>query len=434
MSYRLYVHCDKMITEEMAAAGDVVFDWVLLDAGGDVQARGSGDRRDAIEQILVQNALDNVNMIGLVPGDEVLFCIADIPARQTRFIRQALPFAIEEQLAQDVETMHLALGASADEGYRVAAIDRKAMVRWSDLFGQWANTRLTAIYSDAAMLPVGDDDWAICLSGDTALLASKRGEWLRMKSDNVSMFAGTLTLPPEDEVVSEVRITLYGDQGAQDSHQNLDAVFASNSTIALKREVLEISTVELLAHAHHRHLCEPINLCEGEFAIGSSNASVLRPWRPLIAVACTWFVLQVGLEIGLGFYQEHKAEQLQQQAMTIYRQYFPQDRRTHAGNVRRVIEGQLRQVGSDGGTADFLSLIRQTGQQFDALPGKEAVSFTSLNYSQSRGELIVDLRADSFNKLSALRNGLVQRGLDADIGSVVNEASGARGRLTISGG
>lgn len=434
MSYRLYVHCDETITEERVSAGDVVFNWVLVDAGGDVQARGSGDRRESIEQILIQNALDHVNMIGLIPGDEVLFCVADIPAKQARFIRQALPFAIEEQLAQDVESMHLALGAHVEEGYRVAAIDRGAMTLWSTLFGGWANTRLTAICPDAALLPVEGDGWAICLSGDTALLASGRGEWLRMNADNLAMFAGTLALPREDEVISDVPITLYGDQDAQEHHQDLDSVLTSNATISLKRDVLEISPVELLAHAHQRHLCEPINLCEGEFAIGSSNTGVLRPWRPLIAVACTWFVLQIALEIGLGIYQQQKAEDIQQQAMTMYRQYFPQDRRTHAGNVRRVVEGQLRLAGSEGGSADFLSLIKQTGQQYEALPGRESVTFSSLNYSESRGELIVDLRADSFNKLSALRNGLVQRGLNADIGSVVNEASGARGRLTISGG
>ncbi|MEP4464757.1 MAG: type II secretion system protein GspL, partial [Marinobacter alexandrii] len=52
----------------------------------------------------------------------------------------------------------------------------------------------------------------------------------------------------------------------------------------------------------------------------------------------------------------------------------------------------------------------------------------------SRGELVVDVRAESYDRLSALRNGLSNQGLEAQIGSVVNESSGARGRLTVSGG
>jgi general secretion pathway protein L len=46
----------------------------------------------------------------------------------------------------------------------------------------------------------------------------------------------------------------------------------------------------------------------------------------------------------------------------------------------------------------------------------------------------VDVRADSYGKLSALRNALTGKGLEAQIGSVVNESDGARGRLTVSGG
>ena len=78
--------------------------------------------------------------------------------------------------------------------------------------------------------------------------------------------------------------------------------------------------------------------------------------------------------------------------------------------------------------------MKHTGQQYSRIPGTDSVSFNSVNYSRARGELVVDLRADSYDRLSALRNGLASQGLEAQIGSVVNEASGARGRLTVSGG
>jgi general secretion pathway protein L len=120
--------------------------------------------------------------------------------------------------------------------------------------------------------------------------------------------------------------------------------------------------------------------------------------------------------------------------MAIYRDAFPNDRRTHAGNVQRVIEGQLRVAGSSGPDMGFITLMKYTGQQYAQLPGTRSVNFNSVNYSRSRGELIVDVRADSYDRLSALRNGLASQGLEAQIGSVVNEASGARGRLTVSGG
>src|SRR5690554_3520081 len=148
MSYRLYVRPVPPFVDPDEAPDVQLFNWVLHDAGGDAQARGTDDTRDTIEQTLAQNALDNVLLIGLIPGDEALFCLADIPAKQSRFINQALPFVVEEQIAQDIDSVHLALGMHTQEGYRVAAIDRDRMAQWLELFRGWPHTRLDAIYPD----------------------------------------------------------------------------------------------------------------------------------------------------------------------------------------------------------------------------------------------------------------------------------------------
>ena len=120
--------------------------------------------------------------------------------------------------------------------------------------------------------------------------------------------------------------------------------------------------------------------------------------------------------------------------MEIYQSAFPNDTRTNAGNVRRVVQGQLNQMQANGTDAGFITLMKYTGSEYSKLAGAGSIVFNSVNYSQNRGELVVDVRADSYGRLSALRNGLSDRGLEAQIGSVVNESDGARGRLTVSGG
>jgi general secretion pathway protein L len=83
---------------------------------------------------------------------------------------------------------------------------------------------------------------------------------------------------------------------------------------------------------------------------------------------------------------------------------------------------------------DFITLMKYTGDQYSRVANAQAVTFNSINYSRNRGELVVDVRADSYERMSNLRNGLANQGLRAQIGSVVNESSGSRGRLTVSGG
>ncbi|MGO1462231.1 MAG: type II secretion system protein GspL [Oleiphilaceae bacterium] len=434
MSYRLYVRPLPPFADPGQHPEDRLFNWVLYDAGGDAQAQGSSDLRSTIEQTLSQNGLEGVQLVGLIPGDEALLCMADIPAKQSRFINQALPYAVEEQIAQDIDEVHLALGPHTRDGYRVAAVDRSTMAQWLELFRGWSHARLEAIYPDAALLPVTEGGWSICLDGESAMMASDRGEWLSMQSANLAMFAQTLAVPPSEDVVAEVPVVIYGTDSELEQQQAVLGELMAPGRLSVRRESLELMPLELLAYAHHNHLCRPINLCQRDFSVKGSKASPLKPWKPLIAVAAVWFVVQVALEAGMGFYYQSQADDMRQQAMSVYKSAFPNDRRTHAGNVKRVIEGQLRMAGSDGPDIDFVTLMKYTGQQYSQVAGSGSVMFNAINYSQARGELVVDVRADSYDRLSTLRSGLTDQGLDAKIGSVVNESSGARGRLTVSGG
>jgi general secretion pathway protein L len=121
--------------------------------------------------------------------------------------------------------------------------------------------------------------------------------------------------------------------------------------------------------------------------------------------------------------------------MSVYREYFPGDRSASPGNVKRIVQGQVNQMQSGGVDVSFVDLLKYTGEQYrKTATSGGSVTFNSINYSRNRGELVVDVRASDYSKLNALRTGLSGSGLEASIGSVVNESSGARGRLTVSGG
>lgn len=432
MSYHLYA---RPVPAADPASGEAIrFDWVLLDASGEQQASGQDESRESIEDALNRNSLEGVRLIGLIPGDEALFCFADIPAKQSRFIRQALPFAVEEQLAQDVDSMHLALGGQSDDGYRVAAIDHQRMGLWLNVFLDWEGAELEAVYPDAALVPLKDHDWAICLGEDMALVASRRGEWMTMKADNLAVFAQTLAVPSEDEVAAEVQVVVYGTEEAFARSESLMSSLVGTPRLSVHREPMEGTVIELLASAHAYHAADAINLCQGNYVIGRGEGGALRAWRPAIAIAAVWFLLLLGSQLGMGYYHEQQARSVEEQAMAVYRQSFPDDRRATPRNVRRMLEAQMRVAGDQSGDAGFLPLMKHTGQQYSRLSGNENVLFNSVNYTRSRGELVVDVRADSYEKLNTLRSGITDQGLEASIGSVVNDSDGTRARLTVSGG
>jgi general secretion pathway protein L len=429
MAYRLYIRPLPPSEDP-----EQHYSWVLQDAGGDISVKGNADTREVIEQTLVRNAMEEVELIGLIPADETVFCVADIPARQSHLVAQALPYAIEEQVAQNIDTLHLALGRHTEDGYQVAAIDTGQMAYWWHLLKGWQNTQMTAIYPDAALLPMTENGWTLCLADQSLLMRSDRGEWLAIQAGNLPVAARIIATPSTDSVMAEIPVRLYSSGTDRENQESIIREFSEVSErLQVTQEALGMSVTELLAWSHHQQLCQPINLCQAQFSMNPRNNGAFSAWKPLIAVAAIWFVIQVTLEIGMGIYHHHQAEQLQNRAMAIYRDVFPEDENTHAGNVQRVIQGQLRVAEFGTSQADFMTLLRFTADQYNQLPDRDSVTFNSINYSRNRGELVVDIRADSYDRMSRLRDGLTDAGVQAQIGSVVNEPGGARGRLTVSG-
>lgn len=428
MSYRLYIRPLQRMEDP-----EPRYSWVLQNAGSETQAKGENDTREMIEQTLSRNALEAVELIGLIPADDTIFCVADIPARQSHLVTQALPYAIEDQVAQNVDTLHVALGRHTEDGYQVAAIDRGQMAHWWHLLLDWQGTHMTAIYADAALLPVTENGWTLCLAEQSVLMISEQGEWMAIEADNLPVAAQLMAAPSTDSVAAEIPARLYGSAADLEEKQPIIREFSEASErLRVTPETLDMSVTELLAWSHRQQLCQPINLCQGAFSMTPGKSSLLSTWKPLLVVAAVWFVLQVTLETGMGIYHQNQAEQLQTRAMAIYRDAFPDDSNTHAGNVQRVIQGQLRAAESGTSKTDFMTLLQFTGEEYRQLDS-DAVTFNSINYSRNRGELVVDIRADNYERMSRLRNGLTDAGVRAQIGSVVNEPGGARGRLTVSG-
>lgn len=79
--------------------------WLACDAAGAVVAQGQADA-DALAALAEEHWASEVVL--LVPVEHVTWLTIAVPGRSAAQIRRALPFAAEEFLAQDIETMHLA--------------------------------------------------------------------------------------------------------------------------------------------------------------------------------------------------------------------------------------------------------------------------------------------------------------------------------------
>ncbi|MEH1346557.1 GspL family type II secretion system protein XcpY, partial [Pseudomonas aeruginosa] len=115
-----------------------------------------------------------------LPVEAVTACAVNLPTQKARWLRQSLPFAVEEQLADDVEQMHLALGpALADGRHRVFAVQRTWLAAWLAL--------AEGVGKAPASLHVDAD----CLPGEGSCLFWLEERWLLGGSGAVRLACGS---------------------------------------------------------------------------------------------------------------------------------------------------------------------------------------------------------------------------------------------------
>ncbi|CAA2962773.1 Hypothetical predicted protein, partial [Olea europaea subsp. europaea] len=68
----------------------------------------------------------------LVPSTDVLLTEPEVPMKAGTKLQQVVPFALEEQLADDIDDLHFAIGKRAGDSLRtpVAVIRRSLMDEW----------------------------------------------------------------------------------------------------------------------------------------------------------------------------------------------------------------------------------------------------------------------------------------------------------------
>lgn len=112
----------------------------------------------------------------LVPTEQVRLLAVDLPLASRAKRLEALPFAIEDQIAEPIESVHLALGAEiAPKRYLVGVVRHDVMAGWVDA-AEEAGLGHAAMVPDALALPrPAEGEWAVELGADRAVVRAGDG-------------------------------------------------------------------------------------------------------------------------------------------------------------------------------------------------------------------------------------------------------------------
>src|SRR5262245_46798372 len=117
----------------------------------------TGARRGNVEAGPLASAAPHAagrRVLGIVPGTDILLAEPVLPAKSGAKLAQIVPFALEEQLATDVDDLHFAVGKrEARPGTPVAVVARDKMDAWQRAF-QTAQLPIDGLFAETAALPI----------------------------------------------------------------------------------------------------------------------------------------------------------------------------------------------------------------------------------------------------------------------------------------
>ena len=311
--------------------------WVTLQDGRAVSGIKQSDLATAIPEI----GADNV--VAYIPGIDILLTRARLPAGRKSQLRNALPFALEENLIDDVENLHCALGPQLADGHYVAAVSKDDNIQyWHQLLVS-TGLHLQALLPDTLLLPRSVESWSIACEQNTAYVRTADAEGFVCQTNVLPFLLQKQLDNCGDNLPHSIEIHAC----PEFDETGLSEAIRDKVQIAQHPELSSGNLIELLLQKSPGS--SNLNLLQGEFAPSSRLLQRIRPWYTSAAL--------VGVLLLLGFtgsiieYVSLKQQsgQLEQQILQTFQQAFPDVKRNvSAATVSSIMKSRLTMLRGTG--------------------------------------------------------------------------------------
>lgn len=340
---------------------------------------------------VLERAADK-RLVVLVPSADVRLMQVNVAARSSAKILQAAPYIVEDQLAEDVEDLHFALGdRQADGSHAIAIVARTKMDEWLAPL-RAANLRPDQLIPELLCLPMPAQEpepgsWsALAEHGQITVRTGACSGFVCSEEDLPALLQ---LADPEKKTTLRMALprSYRGDLTALDWPLELRPGFGS--------------ALEALLHGYAA--AQSGNLLQGDYSQAQGARRAWQPWRPAAALAAGW-LLVAGVSHAVHAYSLGRELKLQNQTNEErFKTLFPSETRI----VNLQVQLDQKTAALKGGTRSggFLSLSETLARALAATPG---LSLQSLQFRD--GALHANLTGTDLQQAEQLQNWFAQSG------------------------
>lgn len=431
MKRQIFIHLgDPTLSGEMP---DQVY-WCVKSDEDTVAPVYQGDLKTA------SNHAMGCRVIVIVSGVEVVLTDVALPNMNRQKLLKAIPFALEEQLANDVEDNHFAVGErQKEDAVNVAIVERKIMEMWLNGLKD-VGIQPDVLTTEIMGVPYEENCWTILLksadkqSKSKAILRTNLQSGIALDIANVEPLMNSM-FESLGEANRPQRLNIITCDGSGSSSTNEPSaepkVPAQMAAVASLLEKLgsKFSISIDIQHAQQPFLTylsnkyvetNSINLLQGEYSRRERLEKQLRPWIPAAAIAAIWLLLQFGLMVFEHQKLATKVFAIRAQAENIYREVFPDAKNVpdpKSQMEQKLVE--LREAANQ--STDILVLLSKAG---DVLSDTNSLIIRTLRFKDET--LDMDFEISDLASLDNLKDRLTR---ETDLAVDIQSASSKKGKV-----
>jgi general secretion pathway protein L len=405
----------------LPAPGQEDTEWLGIDdAGEPAEARARGPLT------LAAAVGRSAKVVVIAPATQILLAEPDLPPGSGVKLARAVPFALEEQLTEDIDQLVFALGKRrAGGGTPVAVVSRSVLQGWlSELAA--AGIDPVAIYADMSLLPQNPGQTVLWL--ENARLSVRRPGKLPFAVEltpvtEALIVAGVIADPLAPDAATDtlesaiLYVTREDWAKVQDEFERLSDQFAS-----LKIQLLPDGPLPWLARG--LGATDAVNLLQGEFARRSETGARWRRWRTAAALAAGLLVVHVAAESFQLRQSKHDTAALDNEIAQLFSAAMPS---VQMQDARRQMQARLDRIRHSGlGPQQFLRTLQALSGAIAATP---KINVDAMSYRED--SLDMKVSAPSLAALSQLSQLLSKQGLTADIQSSTPVGAGVEAHMQL---